>query len=430
MTVRSLTIALLFTIITLTPTVATAKNLVIHAGTLLAIPGTEPATRQTVIINGNRIEAVLDGYREPGAEDQYLDLKDQFVLPGLMDMHVHLLLELGPGSQSNQLRNSRMLSAMHGVANARKTLLAGFTTVRDLGSDPESIYGLRDAVKNKLIPGPRVFAAGKALSATGGHADVDGLRPDLMKLWSSDAVCDGAVSCRQVTRNAIKYGADWIKVTATGGVLSDAATGLGVQMTDDELSEIVRTAHSLGRRVAAHAHGTDGINAALRAGVDSIDHGTFLDKSSVKLFKQNNATLVATLMPGHFVIQNMDSNPFFTDAIKRKARAASAQSKESFRLAMESGVNIAFGTDTGVTPHGDNAIELELMVAAGMTPMAALKSATVNTAQLLQVSDTLGTIEPGKFADIIAVRGNPLDDIKVMQNVVTVVGDGVIHSAQ
>ena len=404
-----------------------AGKLVIHAGTLLTVPGEAPETEQTIIVNGNRIEAVLPGYSEPEAGDEYLNLKDQFVMPGMMDMHVHLLGELGPDSLTRRLRNSNTLTAMHGVANARKTLHAGFTTVRELGAQPESIFAVRDAIKQKLIPGPRIFAAGSAIAATGGHGDVDGVRPDLMKLWTPNSICDGADDCRRATRNAIKYGADWIKITATGGVLSDSSTGLGAQMTSEELSAIVTTAHNLGRKVAAHAHGTDGINAALTAGVDTIDHGTFLDKTSIKLFKRNNATLVPTLMPGHLVTKTMQNNPLYTEAIKAKAEAATAESIVSFKLALEGGVNIAFGTDTGVTPHGKNAIELELMVAAGMAPIDALESATVTTARLLNIEDQLGTIEAGKLADIIGVVGDPLVDIKVMQTVATVISDGRIE---
>ena len=405
---------------------AAANRLIIHAGELLATPGSPPSLTQTVIVDDNRITGIVDGFQKPGEGDTLLYLREQFVLPGLMDMHVHLLLELDAGLVARRLRESRTLNAMRGVANAQKTLQAGFTTVRDLGGDPESIYALRDAIEMKLVSGPRVFAAGSALAATGGHGDVDGVRPELMKMWTPSTICDGAVDCRRATREAIKFGADLIKITATGGVLSDAATGLGVQMTDAELSEIVQTAHSLGRKVAAHAHGTDGINAALRAGVDTIDHGTFLDQASIKLFKRNGAHFVPTLMPGHVITRNMDQNPYFTEAIKAKATAAANNARESLRLAYSKGVNIAFGTDSGVTPHGENAQELVLMVEVGMSPMDVLKSATVTNAALLELNEDLGTIEAGKLADIIAVTGSPLEDIRVMQSIHTVIADGKV----
>ncbi len=406
---------------------AAADGLVIHAGKLLAIPGEDVLEEQTIVLKGNRIQSISPGYQEVAEGQQLLDLRNQFVMPGMMDMHVHLLAEFSPNMANRRLRDSNTMVAMRGVNNARKTLQAGFTTVRDLGGTPESIYAIRDAVKEGLIAGPRIHAAGSALAATGGHGDVDGMRPDLLAMWTPPTICDGAVDCRRATRHAVKYGADLIKVTATGGVLSDAATGLEAQMTDEELAEIVRAARAVGRKVAAHAHGTSGINAALRAGVHTIDHGTFLDRESVRLFKKTDAYLVPTLMPGHMVVQSMEGNAFFTEAIREKAIAATARSKESFELAHEGGVKIAFGTDTGVTPHGMNALELKLMVDAGMPAMQALRSATVATAELLGVDDELGTIEAGKLADIIAVPGNPLDDIAVMQQVSAVVADGVVR---
>lgn len=400
---------------------------VIHAGTLLAVPGEKPDTRQTIVIEDNIVVAVHDGFTHPAAVDAdatFIDLADKFVLPGLMDMHVHLLGELGPNSRLDALKETTSMSALKGAMHARRTLLAGFTTVRDLGGDPEAIYALRDAIAADAVPGPRIVAAGSAIAATGGHGDVDGVKAELLTLWTPETICDGPYDCRRATRYAVKYGADWIKITATGGVLSDTATGTDQQMTDDELMEIMATAHGLGVKVAAHAHGTDGINAALRAGVDSIDHGSFLDDESVKLFRQTGAYLVPTLLPGHKIPAQMEGNPFFTAAIKEKALAASAASKENFARAFKGGVSIAFGTDTGVTKHGENAEEFSLMVAAGMPPMAAIRAATVVSAALLDMSDQLGTIEAGKFADIIAVDSNPLDDIAVLEKVSVVITNG------
>ena len=250
------------------------------------------------------------------------------------------------------------------------------------------------------------------------------MKAELLTLWTPETICDGPYDCRRATRYAIKYGADWIKITATGGVLSDTATGTDQQMTDDELKEIMDTAHGLGVRVAAHAHGTDGINAALRAGVDSIDHGSFLDQESISLFRQTGAYLVPTLSPSYKIPAQMEGNPFFTDAIKAKALATSAASKANFGRAYEASVKIAFGTDTGVTKHGENADEFGMMVESGMTEMDAIRSATIAAAELLEMSDTLGTIEPGKMADIIAVDGSPLDDITVLEDVSVVIKDG------
>lgn len=407
--------------------VAAGETTIIHAGTLLAVPGDAPRERQTIVIVDNLVAEVQEGFTNPetftGAVT-FIDLSDKFVLPGLMDMHVHLLAELGPNSRLDALQETTSMSALQGAMYARRTLLAGFTTVRDLGGEPEAIYALRDAIAAGTVPGPRVIAAGSSIAVTGGHGDVDGVKAELLTLWTPETICDGPYDCRRATRFAVKYGADWIKITATGGVLSDTATGTDQQMTDDELMEIMATAHGLGVKVAAHAHGTDGINAALRAGVDSIDHGSFLDDESVKLFRQTNAYLVPTLLPGHKIPAQMEGNPFFTDAIKQKALAASAASKASFGKALKGGVNIAFGTDTGVTKHGENAEEFALMVAAGMPPMAAIRAATVVAAELLDMSASIGTIEAEKFADIIAVDDNPLDDITALENVSIVIKGG------
>ncbi len=407
---------------------AEAKTItVVHAGMLLAIPGEAPELEQTVVLGDNLITQVLDGFIDPSSispNAEFIDLSDMFVLPGLMDMHVHLLNELGPNTRNDALTTTSSLAAMRGAQFARRTLLAGFTTVRDLGGDPEAIYALREAIKRGYVPGPRIFAAGSPIAATGGHGDVDGVTPELMALWTPATICDGPYDCRRATRYAIKHGADWIKITATGGVLSDSATGLELQMTMDELEEIMATAHNLGRKVAAHAHGTTGINAALRAGVDSIDHGTFLDKESVRLFKRTGAYFVPTMLPGHLVQKTMEGNPFFTSAIRDKVRKASGASKASVKLAYDAGVKIAFGTDTGVTKHGKNAEEFALMVDAGMSAMDAIHAATVVTAQLLERSDELGTIEPGKIADLIAVSGDPLQEIKILEDVRVVIKDG------
>jgi len=407
--------------------VADGPVTVIHAGTLLAVPGQAPKSRQTIVIEGNRIARVADGYLAPAdvaAEATLIDLSDRFVLPGLMDMHVHLLGELGPDTRNEALYFTTSMDALRGAMYARRTLEAGFTTVRDLGGDPEAIFALRRAVDEGWIAGPRILAAGSALAATGGHGDVDGYKAELLERWTPETICDGPYDCRRATRHAVKYGADWIKITATGGVLSDTATGTGQQMTDDELKEIMDTAHALGVRVAAHAHGADGINAALRAGVDSVDHGTFLDEEGVRLMKQTGAYLVPTLLPGATIIPTMEGNPFFTEAIKAKARAAAAASKENVSKAARAGVKIAFGTDTGVTPHGKNAKEFALMVDAGMSPMEAIRSATVVSAELINRSATLGTIEAGKLADIVAVDKSPLDDITELERVRAVIKDG------
>ncbi len=420
-------VCLMLASILLNNSFADERITIVYAGTLLAVPGEAPKARQTITIEGNRITAIDDGFADPAniaGQVTIIDLSDKFVLPGLMDMHVHLLGELGPNSRTEVLHVTTSMQALKGALHAKRTLQAGFTTVRDLGGKPEAIYALRDAIGQGVVPGPRILAAGSTIAATGGHGDVDGVKAELLTLWTPRTICDGPYDCRRATRYAIKYGADWIKITATGGVLSDTATGTDQQMTNDELREIMDTAHKLGVKVAAHAHGTNGINAALNAGVDSIDHGSFLDDESIRLFKRTGAYLVPTLLPGHKVPPTMEGNPFFTEAIKAKALAASAASRANFGKAYKGGVKIAFGTDTGVTRHGANAEEFALMVGAGMSEMDAIRSATVVTAELIEMSDSLGTIEPGKLADMIAVDSSPLDDITVLEHVSAVIKDG------
>jgi len=382
---------------------------VIHAGTLLAVPGQAPKSKQSIVLQGERIISVLDGFVEVSTLDgnpKLIDLSDQFVLPGLMDMHVHLTGELSPTARTEALFMSASLEALRGAHFAAKTLRAGFTTVRDLGGDPEAIFALRDAIEKGYVIGPRVFAAGSSIAATGGHGDVDGYKAELLELWTPDTICDGPYDCRRATRHAIKFGADWIKITATGGVLSDTATGTDQQMTEDELREIMDTA------------------------VDSIDHGTFLDKESIKLFRRTGAFLVPTLLPGAKIPPKMEGNPFFTDAIKAKAHAAGAASMGNVGLAYEAGVKIAFGTDSAVTPHGLNGEEFALMVQAGMSEMDAIYAATVATAELLEQSEDLGTIEIGKIADIIAVNGDPLQDITELERVTVVIQAGRVIDSQ
>lgn len=402
---------------------------VIHAGELLAVPGSGAKSEQTVVIEDGRITAVMDGYRDAGEFGENavaIDLKDKFVMPGLMDMHVHIQMELGPNADSQALRMSDADIAMQSVHYARKTLMAGFTTVRDLGARPEQLYALRDGVEKGWIDGPRIIGSG-GVSVTGGHGDVDGMRPDLLEKYTSKTICDGGDDCRKATRRAVKFGADVIKITATGGVLSDTNTGTGQQMYDDELKEVMDTAHSLGRKVAAHAHAAQGINAALRAGVDSIEHGSYADEESIRLFKETGAYMVPTLLAGDTVVKMATNSDFMSPAIKEKALRVGADMMGTFEVAYREGVKIAFGTDSGVSRHGTNADEALLMQQAGMTASDILKSATVNAADLIDMSDSLGTLEAGKYADIIAMDTSPLSDISALTNVTFVMKSGKVH---
>ena len=412
-----------------TAPVALADTTIIHAGELLAVPGKAAKSEQTIVIEDGRIVEVKSGFSDPGAfegEVTVINLKDQFVLPGLMDMHVHLQGQLGPKNDSERLKMSKQQMEMRSVMYGMRTLLAGFTTVRDAGSSSQEMYALRDGINNGWVDGPRIIAAG-GVGITGGHADISGVSPELMDVFTSENVCNGPYDCRRATRNVIKYGADWIKITSTGGVLTDRATGTGQQMEADELKEVVLAAKRMGRKVASHAHQEDGIIAALEAGVDSIEHGSYAGPEAIKLFKKTGAYLVPTLIAGETVANLAKTSDFMSPAIKEKAIAVNAAMKGNFYKSYKAGVKIAFGTDSGVSPHGTNAQEAVLMVNAGMPEMEVIKSATVNAADLLDMSSSVGTIEAGKFADIIAVNGSPLENIQELLDVGFVMKGGKVY---
>ena len=407
---------------------AKAEVTLIHAGQLLAVPGERPAREQTIVIDGERIVEIVDGYANPDDyEDATLhDLSEYFVLPGLMDMHVHLQGELGPKNDSDTLKMSPQLMQMRSQYFAMQTLRAGFTTVRDAGSSGEEMYALRDAINAGWVDGPRIIAAG-GVGITGGHADISGVKPELMKHWTRDSVCDGPYDCRRATRNVIKYGADLVKITSTGGVLTDRATGTGQQMEMDELREVVLAAARMGRKVASHAHEEDGIIAALEAGVASIEHGTYTGPDAIKLFKETGAYLVPTLLAGKTVAAMAVESDFMSDAIKEKAIRVGEDMSDNFARAHAAGVKVAYGTDSGVSRHGTNAEEALLMVEAGMSEMEVIVAATVNAADLIDRTDSIGTLEAGKYADIIAVDESPLDNIEALLDVDFVMKGGKVY---
>ena len=416
-------------LLALTANIAIAGTKVIHAGQLLAVPGEPAKSAQTIVIANGEITAIRDGYidaSEFGDNARLIDLKDKFVLPGLMDMHVHLQGELGPLNEREALKMSDELIAMRSLHFGMQTLRAGFTTVRDVGSNPQSMYALRDAINNGWVDGPRIIAAG-GVGITGGHADISGVKPDLMELYTKKTICDGPFDCRRATRHAIKYGADLIKITSTGGVLTDRDTGTGQQMEMDELREVVQAAKRMGRKVASHAHAEDGIVAALEAGVDSIEHGSYTGPRAIKAFKKSGAYLVPTLLAGATVVHMAETTDFMTDAIKAKATRVGSDMKDNFAKAYAAGVKVAYGTDSGVSAHGTNAQEAVLMHEAGMSEMAVIVAATVNAADLIDMSDQIGTLAVGKRADIIATDISPLEDIKALLNVSFVMKDGKVY---
>ncbi|MEQ8934451.1 MAG: amidohydrolase family protein, partial [Amphiplicatus sp.] len=355
------------------------------------------------------------------------DLKSMFVMPGFIDCHVHLEGELSPRAKLEAIEKSDAAVALDALGNAEKTLMAGFTTVRDLGSG-DGLFAVRDAIAAGRFAGARIYAAGNAATPTGGHGATHGYRQEILDLAPHHSVCDGPADCRRAVRNLVSRGADQIKLTATGGVLSETAAGTEVQFYDDELQAIIVTGHMLGRKVAAHAHGTKGINAALEAGVDSIEHGTYADAESFRLFKKNGAYLVPTILAGATVTQMATpEDTFMPPSIRAKALAVGPRMIETVRQAHRAGVNIAFGTDTGVSRHGDNAKEFALLVEAGLTPMQAIRAATVAAAVNIGASDDLGTLEPGKWGDLVAVDGDPLADIRELEDVDFVMKEGVAY---
>ena len=413
--------------------VVNAQTTLIHAGKVLV--GTEQSVKeqQTLVIEGNKIAAIKAGYLTTQQLDlsdaDVIDLKNQMVLPGLIDMHVHVTFERDATRNPHQwITEYEADYALRSLEYLKRTVNAGFTSVRDLGSSYQVIFPLKRAVERGDIVGPRIFAAGDMITPTGGHADMHGYRRDITKATEGGGlgVCDGADDCTRAVRDVIKSGADVIKITATGGVLSNTAAGVNQQFTDEELSAIVNTAHHLGRKVTAHAHGTEGIKAALRAGVDSIEHGSFLDKDTVKLFKKQDAYLVPTLLAGATVKEEVLNNPNMPKAIAEKVEFVAPKMEESFKLALKNKVKIAFGTDSGVSKHGDNANEFELLVKYGMTPKQAIKSATVEAAKLLGQSDNLGDLSVGKQADIISVNMNVLDNISELSQVQFVMKGGKV----
>ena len=405
----------------------TAPITYVHAGRLLADPASgKVLANQTVVVRAGRVVEIRDGFTQ-GADGVVIDLKDSFVLPGLIDSHVHLTGENGPTNRLDEVTKSSADQAIDGAGFAAKTLRAGFTTVADLGADNEAVFALRQGIATGKVTGPRVIASGSAVTPHGGHADVNGFRADVMGVLGSPSACSGVEDCRKAVRRQVQAGADVIKITATGGVLSNTAAGIGQQFLDDELKAIVETAHSMGRKVTAHAHGTGGINAALRAGVDSIEHGTYLDADSIKLMKAGGAWLVPTLLAGDFVAaEAAKPDTWMTPAVKAKALSVGPNMLAMATRARQGGVKVAFGTDTGVSKHGDNAKEFALMVKAGFTPLDAIRAATVGGAEHLGLSAEIGSLAPGKAADLVAVKGDPLADVTELERVSFVMKGGAV----
>jgi imidazolonepropionase-like amidohydrolase len=402
-----------------------AQKTILHCGKLIDPANSRTDTAMTIVVEKGKVVSVTRGYAKPGAGETVIDLKNQTVMPGLIDMHVHLEMEFRRGDVGDKFIMNPADIAFGSTVYARNTLMAGFTTVRDLGGSNINV-ALRNAINRGNIVGPRIFTSGKSIATTGGHADpTNGYRKDLMgNPGPNEGVINGPDEAYQAVRQRYKDGSDCIKITATGGVLSQAKDGANAQFTDAEVKAIVAAAKDYGFPVAAHAHGAEGIKRAIRGGVNSIEHGTYMDDEGMALAKQFGTYLVPTIVAGKSTADSAKIPGYFTEIVTPKALSTGPQIQATFAKAYKAGVKIAFGTDAGVFPHGKNWLEFVYMTEAGMPAMEALRCATVHAADLLGQSSVLGSLAPGKYADIIALQGDPLADMKVMEKVVFVMKEG------
>lgn len=405
---------------------ANAKEQWLHCGKMLDVKSGKVLSDQWLQITDNKITRIASS--APKQTPNLVNLEDKTCLPGLMDMHVHLDMEMNPKAYAARFTLNPADLAFRAQEYAQRTLNAGFTTVRNPGDSYNVTISLRNAINQGWVKGPRIFSAGKSLATTGGHADpTNGFNAKIMgDPGPKQGVVNSVDDAKKAVRQRYKDGADFIKITATGGVLSLAKSGQNPQFTSDELKSVIETAKDYGMHVAAHAHGTEGMLRAVEAGITTIEHGTYMDKRVIQAMKKNGTYYVPTIIAGKFVAEKSKVDGFFPSIVRPKAAAVGPQIQGTFKKAYKAGVKIAFGTDSGVSPHGENAKEFEYMVEVGMPELAAIQSATIATAELLDVADTLGTIETGKLADIIAVKGNPLEDIKSLQKVSFVMKDGEV----
>jgi imidazolonepropionase-like amidohydrolase len=405
-----------------------AQKTYIYCGQLIDVKKNEMQKEMTIIVQGNKIVDVLKGYSAASSPDKTIDLKTLTVMPGLIDMHVHLEGETRKGDLIDEFVLNPADLAFQSVKYASNTLMAGFTTVRDLGGSGVNI-SLRNAIAKGFVIGPRIFTAGKSLATTGGHADpTNGYRKDLMgNPGPNEGVVNSVADAYQAVRQRYKDGADCIKITATGGVLSQAKDGTNAQFTEEEIKAVVAAAKDYGFKVAAHAHGAEGIKRAIRGGVNSIEHGTYMDDEGMRLMKQYGTWYVPTITAGKATGDSAKIPGYYSDIVTPKALAVGPNIQATFAKAYKAGVKIAFGTDAGVFAHGKNWMEFIYMTEVGMPILEAIHCATVNASELLGASEQLGSIEKGKLADIIAVDGDPTKDVKVMGKVKFVMKDGVVY---
>ena len=394
---------------------AMADTTVIQAERVIVAPDAPPLARSTITVTDGRIVSIADGWQAAPDGATLVQLPGKTVLPGLIDLHVHLTGDPG-GDFWKEAVEPAEWGVVVGAKNARLTALAGFTTVREAGSAQQTAFALRRGTEEGLIAGPRIVAAGPPLAIIGGHGDVTGFLPEINEILSSGYSCTGAVECAAKVRRASQNGADTIKITATGGVLSQQGRGLEAHFTDSEMKSIADTAHSLGLKVMAHAHGARGIEAASRAGIDTIEHGTYLDEAAAREMVKNGTVLIPTLMAFKGVTERLGQG-IYTPVVENKIREVADVAQTFMGKARNWGVPIAFGTDAGVFEHGRNAGEFALMRAQGMTDLEALASATTMAARVLEMENEIGRLAPGYSADIIAVDGDPLADVTVLEDV-------------
>ena len=380
----------------------------------------------TIVIEGDRIKEVLDGTQQRAGANTIV--VPGTCMPGLIDSHTHLTMQFSKSTYSDKFRLNPADYAIRSTVYARRTLLAGFTTVRNLGDEHNESIALRNAVNAGMVPGPRIFSAGQFIGTTGGHADpTNGFRWDLQgDPTPKDGIINSPEDAWKAVRQHYKDGADLIKIMPSGGVLDESGSSENPQMTIPEIQAVVAAAHDYGFTVAAHAHGAEGIRRAVIGGVDSIEHGTFMNDEDMKLMKEHGTWYVPTIIAGQFVMEKAKEG-WYPPQVARKAMEVGPVIMKTAGKAYKAGVKIAFGTDAGVYPHGENAKEFEYMVEAGMPPMFTIQAATLHAAQLLKHDKDFGSIEPGKYADVVAVPGNPLDDIKLMQKVDFVMKAGVVY---
>ena len=419
----------ILSLVFITFSLSISSKTVIHAGNLFDSENGIVQPQMSIFIEEDIIADVVEGYVNPEPDDTYIDLTGYFVLPGLIDMHVHLTNQSSSRAYLERTTLNAADYAIRATMNAKKTLLAGFTTVRNLGGSDTVTISLRNAINSGITSGPRIFSSGKTISSTGGHGDsTNSLNQNFTSdLGPMDGVMNGVQDALKTVRYRYKEDSDLIKITATGGVLSNAKNGQNPQMTIEEIRAIVEISKDYGFKVAAHAHGSEGIKRAVIAGVDSIEHGTLMDNEAATLMRERGTYYVPTLLAGKWVADKALIPDYYPPFVEKKALEIGPKLKSTFTMAHQAGVKIAFGTDSGVSPHGENAKEFHLMIEAGMSPNDSILSATIYAAELLGEVDKIGSISKGKYADLVGVSRNPLEDIKILETVDFVMKGGEVY---